>query len=57
MFSVDRSIVTVPSVYWRTSVCVECPDIKDPIVGFVLTNAGLMYNLKFEGSKYSKIDR
>lgn len=36
---------------------IDTKNIKDPIVGFVLTNTGLMYNLTFEGSKYSKIDR
>ena len=32
-------------------------DITDPIVGFVFSNEGLMYNLTLEGSKYTKIDR
>ena len=31
--------------------------IQDPIIGFILSNKGLMYNLTFEGSKMSKIDR
>ena len=29
---------------------------KAPIVGFVFTNAGLMYNLTFEGSKITPLD-
>ncbi|TDJ66830.1 MAG: hypothetical protein E2O35_05150 [Proteobacteria bacterium] len=32
-------------------------NIEDPIVGFVIGNKGLMYNLTLEGSKISKIDR
>jgi hypothetical protein len=32
-------------------------DIKDPVVGIVFNNKGLMYNLTLEGSKFSKIDR
>jgi lipid-binding SYLF domain-containing protein len=32
-------------------------NIKDPIVGFVFGNKGLMYNLTLEGSKYTKIVR
>jgi lipid-binding SYLF domain-containing protein len=31
--------------------------LKEPIVGFVLGQKGLMYNLTLEGSKFSKIDR
>lgn len=31
--------------------------IKEPIVGFVLGQKGLMYNLTLEGSKFSKIER
>jgi lipid-binding SYLF domain-containing protein len=30
---------------------------RDPIVGFVFSHKGLMYNLSFEGSKISKIER
>ena len=31
--------------------------IKSPVVGFILDNKGLMYNLTLEGSKISRIDR
>jgi lipid-binding SYLF domain-containing protein len=31
--------------------------INDPIVGFVLGQKGLMYNLTLEGSKFSKLDK
>ena len=31
--------------------------IKEPIIGFIFSNKGLMYNLTFEGSKISKLDR
>lgn len=30
--------------------------IKDPVVGFVFGNEGLMYNLSLEGTKISKLD-
>jgi lipid-binding SYLF domain-containing protein len=30
---------------------------KKPIIGFVFSNKGLMYNLTFEGSKITKIDK
>jgi len=32
-------------------------NLQDPVVGFVLTNAGLMYNLTLEGSKFTRLDR
>lgn len=32
-------------------------NINDPIVGFVINNKGLMYNLTLEGSKISKIHK
>lgn len=32
-------------------------DIKDPIVGFVISNKGLMYNLTLEGSKMTKLSK
>ena len=30
---------------------------KKPIIGFIFSNKGLMYNLTFEGSKISKIEK
>ena len=30
---------------------------KQPIIGFILSNKGLMYNLTFEGSKITKLDK
>ena len=32
-------------------------NIQDPIVGFVISNKGLMYNLTLEGSKITKLDK
>jgi len=34
---------------------IDSENIKDPIVGFIFGNKGLMYNLTLEGSKYTKI--
>jgi len=31
--------------------------IKQPIIGFIFSNKGLMYNLTFEGSKLTRIER
>ena len=36
---------------------IDTSNIKDPIVGFVFSNKGLMYNLTLEGSKYTKLAR
>jgi lipid-binding SYLF domain-containing protein len=36
---------------------VDTNQIKSPVVGFILDQKGLMYNLTLEGSKISRIDR
>lgn len=51
---VDGSIAIVK---WGLGEDINNIDIKDPIVGFVFNNKGLMYNLTIEGSKYTKIVR
>lgn len=35
----------------------DTENIKDPIVGFVFGQKGLMYNLTLEGSKFTKLDK
>jgi lipid-binding SYLF domain-containing protein len=32
-------------------------NIKDPVVGFIFNNKGLMYNLTLEGSKITKLEK
>lgn len=51
---VDGSVALVK---WGVGEDINTVDIKDPIVGFVFSNKGLMYNLTIEGSKFTKIDR
>ena len=36
---------------------ISTSNIQQPIVGFVFSNKGLMYNLTFEGSKITRIER
>ena len=36
---------------------VDTTNIKDPVIGFVFGQKGLMYNLTLEGSKFSKLDK
>jgi lipid-binding SYLF domain-containing protein len=36
---------------------IDTTNIKDPIIAFVFSNKGLMYNLTLEGSKYTKLKR
>ena len=36
---------------------IDSNNIHDPIVGFVLTNKGLMFNLTLEGSKFTELDK
>jgi len=51
---VDGSVAVVE---WGTGGSVDTTNIKDPIIGFVFGNKGLMFNLTLEGSKMSKIKR
>ncbi len=36
---------------------VDTNTIKDPIIGFIFSNKGLMYNLTFEGAKITKMEK
>ena len=51
---VDGSVALVK---WGTGGDINTIDIKDPIVGFVFNNKGLMFNLTLEGSKFTPIVR
>jgi len=51
---VDGSVAIVK---WGVGEDINTIDIKDPIVGFVFNNKGLMYNLTIEGSKFTRIVR
>ena len=51
---VDGSVALVK---WGVGKDINTVNIKDPIVGFVFSNKGLMYNLTIEGSKFTKLQR
>ena len=51
---VDGSVALVEM---GTGTSIDTSNIKDPIVGFVFGNKGLMFNLTLEGSKFSKLER
>lgn len=51
---VDGSVALVDIGAAKT---IDTNTIKNPIIAFVISNKGLMYNLSLEGSKYTKIDR
>jgi len=36
---------------------IDSNTVKDPIIGFIFSNKGLMYNLTFEGSKITRINK
>ena len=36
---------------------IDTNSMRDPIIGFVFSNKGLMYNLSLEGSKFWKIEK
>jgi hypothetical protein len=49
---IDGSVAVVE---WGVGEDINAVDIKDPVVGFVFSNKGLMYNLTLEGFKVTKI--
>ncbi len=49
---VDGSVAVVE---WGAGEDINTIDIEDPIVGFVFSNKGLMFNLTLEGSKFTRI--
>ncbi len=51
---VDGSVAVVE---WGAGEDINTIDIEDPIVGFVFSNKGLMFNLTLEGSKFTRIDK
>jgi len=48
---------SVALVKWGLGEDVNTIDFKDPVVGFVFSNEGLMYNLTLEGSKITRIKK
>ena len=51
---VDGSVAVIE---WGVGEDINTIDIEDPILGFVFSNKGLMYNLTLEGSKFSKLEK
>lgn len=51
---VDGSIAVVE---WGAAEDINTIDFKDPIVGFVFGNKGLMFNLTLEGAKFTRINK
>jgi len=49
---VDGSVALIE---WGVGEDINTIDIEDPIIGFVFSNKGLMYNLTLEGSKFTQI--
>jgi lipid-binding SYLF domain-containing protein len=51
---VDGSVVLVDLGAGKE---VDTTTIKDPVIGFIFGQKGLMYNLTLEGSKFTKLDK
>ena len=51
---IDGSVAVVE---FGTGGEISSNSAQQPIIGFIFSNKGLMYNLTFEGSKMTKIDR
>ena len=51
---VDGSVALLK---WGVGENINSVEVNKPIVGFVFSNKGLMYNLTLEGSKFTKLNR
>ena len=51
---VDGSVALIDMGAGKT---IDSHNVKDPVVGFIFGSKGLMYNLTFEGTKISKLDK
>lgn len=49
---IDGSVALIDIGAGKT---IDTDNIRDPVVGFVFGSKGLMYNLTFEGSKFTKL--
>jgi len=54
MVGVDGSVALVDIGVGKA---VDTSNIKNPVIGFVFGQKGLMYNLTLEGSKFTKLDK
>jgi len=48
---------SVAIVEFGAGQSIDTTNVKDPIIGFVFGNKGLMFNLTLEGSKMSKLEK
>lgn len=46
---------SVAVVEWGAGGEIDTQNIDDPVIGFIFSNKGLMYNLSLEGAKISKL--
>jgi len=51
---IDGSIALIDIGAGKT---IDTQNIRDPVVGFVFGSKGIMYNLTFEGTKFSKLQK
>ncbi|NJN51185.1 MAG: hypothetical protein HC809_04790 [Gammaproteobacteria bacterium] len=51
---IDGSIAVVQ---FGVGKSIDTDNVRDPIIGFIFDNKGLMYDLSFKGAKYWKIDK
>jgi len=51
---VDGSIALIQ---WGMGEDINTIDIRDPVVGFVFDNKGLMFNITFEGTKFTRLNK
>ena len=49
--------VSIAIVELGAGASLNSTNVKDPIVGFIFGNKGLMYNLTLEGSKFTRLNK
>jgi lipid-binding SYLF domain-containing protein len=51
---IDGSVALIDIGVGKT---IDSQNVRDPVVGFIFGSAGLMYNLTFEGTRFTRINR
>jgi len=51
---IDGSVALIDIGVGKT---IDTQNVRDPVVGFIFGSAGLMYNLTFEGTRFTRINK
>jgi len=51
---IDGSVALIDIGVGKT---IDSQNVRDPVVGFIFGSAGLMYNLTFEGTRFTRVNK